>query len=192
LLGQIAEEKAWGYCIGRLGEDQRQALVAWLQAIENIGQGTGRHAERYRRVARDKLAQCQSGIPVWVMPLHRVVDTVDAQPEIFDVAIIDEASQSGFEALILNYIAKKVIVVGDDKQIRPQNIGVNHDDVESLRNRHLRDLPHSESFDLKSSYFSQAALRFPNQVSLKEHFRCMPEIIQFPNNHFYQSAPLIH
>jgi len=191
LLGKIAEEKAWGYCIGRLGEAQRQALMAWLLAIERIGKGMGKHAEAHRRTARQKLVECQSAIPAWVMPLHRVVDTVQAKPEIFDVAIIDEASQSGSEALILNYIAKKVIVVGDDKQIRPQNIGVNHDDVEYLRKYYLSDFPHSDTFDLKSSYFSQAAVRFPNQVSLKEHFRCMPEIIQFSNNHFYQSAPLI-
>lgn len=190
-LGKIAEEKAWAYCIRRLGEAQRQALMAWLHAIERIGKGTGKHAESHRRTARQKLQECQVAIPAWVMPLHRVVETVDATPEAFDVAIIDEASQSGSEALILNYIAKKVIVVGDDKQIRPQNIGVNHDDVEYLRKRYLNELPHSDMFDLKSSYFSQAAVRFPNQISLKEHFRCMPEIIQFSNKNFYQSAPLI-
>ena len=191
LLGQIAEEKAWSYCISRLGDSQRQSLVAWLQAIEKVGKGTGKNAETYRRVARQKLIECRSAIPAWVMPLHRVVDTVDAKPEVFDVAIIDEASQSGSEALILNYIAKKVIVVGDDKQIRPQNIGVNFDDVEYLRQRYINNIPHSEAFDMKSSYFSQAEIRFPDQVSLKEHFRCMPEIIQFSNKHFYSSAPLI-
>jgi very-short-patch-repair endonuclease len=191
LLGKIAEEKSWAHCINRLGESQRQALVAWLHAIERVGRGAGRHAENHRRTARQKLQECQTAIPAWVMPLHRVVETVDAKPEIFDVAIIDEASQSGSEALILNYIAKKVIVVGDDKQIRPQNIGVNHDQVEYLRNLYLGDFPHSDMFDLKSSYFSQAAVRFPSQVSLKEHFRCMPEIIQFSNQHFYQAAPLI-
>jgi len=191
ILGLIAEEKAWSYCIDRLGEEQRQALIAWLHAIERIRGGTGRHAERDREVARQKLVGCQSAIPAWVMPLHRVVDTVQAIPELFDVAIIDEASQSGSEALILNYIAKKVIVVGDDKQIRPQNIGVNHDDIEYLRKSYLSSFPHSETFSMKSSYFSQAEIRFPNQVSLKEHFRCMPEIIQFSNNNFYQSAPLI-
>ncbi len=191
LLGKLAEEKAWGYCIERLGEKQRQALVAWLQAIEHIGKGTGRHASHHRNTARLKLIECQSAIPAWVMPLHRVVETVQAQPEIFDVAIIDEASQSGSEALILNYIAKKVIVVGDDKQIRPQHVGINHDDVDFLRKTYLKDIPQSESFDLKSSYFSQAAIRFPNQVSLKEHFRCMPEIIRFSNNYFYHASPLI-
>ena len=191
LLGKIAEEKAWGYCIDRLGEAQRQALMAWLLAIERIGKGMGKHAEAHRRTARQKLVECQSAIPAWVMPLHRVVDTVEAKPEIFDVAIIDEASQSGSEALILNYIAKKVIVVGDDKQIRPQNIGINHDDVAYLRNNYLSDFPHSDTFDLKSSYFSQAAVRFPSQVSLKavytpscdfrEKPRIAPAVATLPN-----------
>jgi very-short-patch-repair endonuclease len=190
ILGQIAKEKAWQHCMTRLTEKQRQALVAWLQAIDRVGKGTGRHAEKHRRVARQKLVECQSAIPAWVMPLHRVVETVDAKANLFDVAIIDEASQSGSEALILNYIAKKVVVVGDDKQIRPTSI-INQDDVEHLRQRYLSDVPHSETFDIKSSFFSQAEVRFSKHVTLKEHFRCMPEIIQFSNNHFYQSSPLI-
>ena len=93
--------------------------------------------------------------------------------------------------MILNYLAKKVIVVGDEKQIRPRYVGVNHDEVEYLRKMHLKDMPHSESFDLHRSYFSIAELKFPNYIRLHEHFRCMPEIIQFSNNHFYTSEPLI-
>ncbi|MCH7878714.1 MAG: DNA helicase, partial [candidate division Zixibacteria bacterium] len=107
------------------------------------------------------------------------------------MVIIDEASQSGPEAIILNYIAKKVVVVGDDKQIRPSNIGIDHDEAEHFRKQYLSGIEHSESFGLTSSYFSQAELRFPNYIRLKEHFRCMPEIIRFSNNLCYQNAPLI-
>ena len=88
-----------------------------------------------------------------------------------------QASQSGPEAIILNYIAKKVVVVGDDKQIRPSNIGIDHDEAEHFRKQYLSGVEHSESFGLTSSYFSQAELRFPNYIRLKEHFRCMLEII---------------
>ncbi len=191
LIGELATELTWSHCIKRLTEKERQALVAWLQAIKKIGKGYGRHAERHRRIAKEKMNQCRSAIPAWVMPLHRVVESVSAQPEIFDIAIIDEASQSGPEALILNFLAKKVIVVGDDKQIKPRYVGINHDDVEYLRKMHLKNIPHSESFDLNSSYFSLAELKFPDYIRLREHFRCMPEIIQFSNNNFYTSEPLI-
>ncbi|MDC3225053.1 AAA family ATPase, partial [Mariniblastus sp.] len=191
ILGELAAERAWRFCLARLTETQRQSLVAWLQAIAKIGKGGGKYAERHRATAREELRRCQSAIPAWVMPMHRVVDNVGAEPEQFDVAIIDEASQSGPEAMILNYIAKKVVVVGDDKQIRPLNVGINHEDAEQFRSRYLSDIAHSQSFDLNSSYFSQAELRFPNYIRLKEHFRCMPEIILFSNNNFYATDPLV-
>ena len=48
------------------------------------------------------------------------------------MAIIDEASQSGPEALLLAYLAKKLVVVGDDKQISPSNIGIVGEDAVRL------------------------------------------------------------
>ncbi len=191
ILGQLAAEKAWRYCIRRLDEPLRRSLIAWIQAVDNVGKGTGKHAERHRATARKELKGCQPAIPAWVMPMHQVVEYVGSTPEQFDVAIIDEASQSGSEAIILNYIAKKVVVVGDDKQIRPQNVGIDQTGADQLRKRHIEHIEKSTTFDIRNSYFSQALLRFPNSIQLKEHFRCMPEIILFSNTHFYEEDPLI-
>ena len=192
ILGVLAAELAWRHCMERITEGHRQALVAWTQATGRVGTGTGKYAERHKATARTELKRCQPAIPAWVMPMHRVVESVDASAGQFDVAIIDEASQSGAEAMILNYIAKKVVVVGDDKQISPLNVGIDHEVAEELRQRFISDVRHSESyFGRNASYFSQVDLRFPNRIRLKEHFRCMPEIIQFSNNHFYADDPLI-
>jgi hypothetical protein len=105
--------------------------------------------------------------------------------------IVDEASQSGPEALFLNYIGKTLIVVGDDKQITPLHVGVDREQVDYLRRMHLQDIPYSQSLDLEGSLFAQAELRFPDRIRLREHFRCMPEIIQFSNNLSYSTEPLI-
>ena len=191
LLRDLAVERAWQHSLSQLDETKRQALIAWKQAVERIGRGTGRHADRHRRVARQKLAECRDAIPAWVMPLFQVVQTVKCQPGIFDVAIIDEASQSGPEALLLTYIADKVIVVGDDKQIKPDYPGVNRDNVTRLQQAHLGEIPHKENFGLDGSLFSLAELKYPNAVRLREHFRCMPEIIQFSNRLSYETEPLI-
>ena len=80
--------------------------------------------------------------------------------------------------------------MGDDKQIAPYNVGINRDDVERLRSPHIPDLPLSDYFDLDHSFFDQAYLRFGNRIRLCEHFRCMPEIIQFSNNLCYNNEPL--
>ena len=51
--------------------------------------------------------------------------------------------------------------------------------------------PHSDAYGVENSFFDQAAIRYPGRIRLREHFRCMPEIIQFSNNLCYASEPLI-
>jgi len=57
--------------------------------------------------------------------------------------------------------------------------------------KHIRDLPHNDAYGVENSFFDQAAIRYPGRIRLREHFRCMPEIIQFSNNLCYASEPLI-
>ena len=83
--------------------------------MRRLGKGTGKHAPRHRREAQHHLNKCRDAVPAWVMPLHRVWDTVDPAPGIFDIVIVYEASQCGIEALPLIYLGKKILIVGDDK-----------------------------------------------------------------------------
>jgi very-short-patch-repair endonuclease len=190
-LGRLATLKAWARCFERLSEKERQYLVAWTKAVKRIGKGTGKYANRHRQSARDSMQHCKSAIPAWIMPIHKVAETIEPGQDSFDVVIVDEASQSGPEALFLQYLAKKIVVVGDDKQISPDFVGFNREHVEMLRQRHILDLPHSEALGLENSFFDQAEIRYGGRIRMREHFRCMPEIIQFSNNLCYESEPLI-
>src|SRR5205085_2457436 len=116
-----------------LSESERVRLETWEEAVRKIGKGTGKHAARWRQRAREAMQGCRSAIPAWIMPIFKVAEAVDMAPEAFDVAIVDEASQSGPEALFLQYLARKVIVVGDDQQISPDNVGVDRDKVQFQR-----------------------------------------------------------
>ena len=190
-LERIAAEKAWTHCFGRMTENERQHLVAWSKAVRSIGKGTGKYAPLHRRNAREHLNESRSAIPAWVMPLHRVAETIKPGSELFDLVIIDEASQSGPEALLLTWLAKKLVVVGDDKQIRPTYVGVDFEDVNQLRERYIRELPHADAYSVEHSFFDLAEIRYEGRIRLREHFRCMPEIIQFSNNLSYANEPLI-
>ena len=192
LLGQIAAVKAWQHCFRRMTEHERRHLVSWAQACRRVGKGTGKYAAQYRRDAQGHMEQCRSAIPVWIMPLYRAAETFrPGQEEPFDVVIVDEASQAGPDALFLLSLAKKVVVVGDDKQISPPAVGRSMEVVKELRERHIRNLEHSDRYEEQTSLFSLANIYYPGQIRLREHFRCMPEIIQFSNNLCYQSEPLI-
>ena len=191
-IAKLASLYAWSFCFSRLKEDHRRHMEAWQQSMRRLGKGTGKHAPRYRREAQHHLNQCREAVPAWVMPLHRIWDTVDPAPGMFDIIIVDEASQCGLEALPLFYLGKKILIVGDDKQISPEAVGLPRDAVHRLMEELLHDFRFKSSFDVESSLFDHGKLRYgTRQIALREHFRCMPEIIRFSNDLCYTDTPLI-
>lgn len=186
VIAQLAELHAWSFCLSRIESSHRSHMVAWQQAMGRLGKGTGRHAPKHRRDAQQHLNECREAVPAWVMPLHRVWDTVDPAPGIFDVVIIDEASQCGPEALPLFYLGKKVLIVGDDKQISPEAVGLPRDAVHRLMDEYLSDFSFKSSFAVESSVFDHGRRLYDKgHITLREHFRCMPEIIRFSNDLCY-------
>lgn len=188
---ELAASLAWSSCLSALKSDSREHMVAWQQAVNRLGKGTGKHAPYWRRMARKHLDKCSAAVPAWVMPLHRVWDTVPMAPGAFDVVIVDEASQCEFDALILTYMAPIIIVVGDNKQVSPEGIGIDQQKVMSFVREAIPDFSHSDSFDPLTSLYDHAQRRFHGHISLLEHFRCMPEIIAFSNELSYPNKPLV-
>ncbi len=192
IIAKLASLHAWSFCFSRLNEDHRRHMEAWQQSMRRLGKGTGKHAPRHRREAQGHLNECREAVPAWVMPLHRVWDTVYPAPGVFDVIIVDEASQCGVEALPLFYLGKKILIVGDDKQISPDAVGLPRDSVHRLMEEFLHDFRFKSSFDIESSLFDHGKLRYgTRRITLREHFRCMPELIRFSNDLCYSDTPLI-
>jgi very-short-patch-repair endonuclease len=190
-LEELATLRAWHAFFSRLDDATEQNLTAWTKAVARIGRGTGKYAYRHRRTARKYLMSCVPKIPAWIMPLHKLWETVDPTPGVFDTVIVDEASQAGIEALVLLLLAKRIIVVGDDKQNSPEAVGVLEDDIARLVRKHLRDFLFRDEFRPDASLYDHAERAFGNVISLREHFRCVPEIIRFSNGLCYTDAPLI-
>ncbi|MBU0607359.1 MAG: AAA family ATPase, partial [Armatimonadetes bacterium] len=170
-LAELTALHAWRHCLSRLTENETQHLRAWQKAIARIGKGTGKYVPQYRREARRHMEECRSAIPAWIMPIYRVAETIPPGPGIFDAVIVDEASQAGPEALFLNYLGKTIIVVGDDKQISPAEVGVDRASIAELRRQHIADIPHNDSIGADNSFFDLAEIVYKNQVRLREHFR---------------------
>ncbi|WP_164509108.1 AAA domain-containing protein [Clostridium rectalis] len=185
LIKQIIYKKTWHNQILKTSESQKRSLFSWLQAVKRIGKGTGKFVPEYIKLAQKELENCKDFIPVWIMPINKVIENIKLSANNFDVVIIDESSQSNIFGISALMRAKKAIIVGDDKQISPEAIGVDQDLVKKLINMYLGDIPNSEWFDLQTSLYDTALRVFPNRVMLKEHFRCVPEIIQFSNRMCY-------
>lgn len=187
----LASRRAWKAFFDRIDERTVQSLNAWTRAVDRIGKGTGLHANRHRRTARRYLMECVPSIPAWVMPLHKLWDSVDAVPGLFDTVIVDEASQAGIDALLLFLLAKRIVVVGDEKQNSPEAVGVPEDDIARLAREHLSVFRFRDEFRPDASLFDHAERTFGSHITLREHFRCVPEIIRFSNDLCYSDTPLI-
>jgi very-short-patch-repair endonuclease len=166
----------------------RAALQAYLNAIQRIGKGTGKRAFRYRRDARNAAAEAHRAVPCWIMPHHRVSESLPAQLGSFDLVIIDEASQSDLSALPILLRGRKFLIVGDDRQVSPQVIGLEEERIKALMRRHLVEqvpifraqmAPDRSIYDLAKVVFAHSG------VMLKEHFRCVAPIIEYSKREFY-------
>jgi very-short-patch-repair endonuclease/transcription elongation GreA/GreB family factor len=193
LLRQLASNRGWDHCVSRLTPHEMTYLSLYSQAVRRAGKGTGKYAPRHQADARSSLREAQTAVPAWIMPMHRVFETVPVdRSNLFDVVIVDEASQSGLEAVLLSWLAPRLVIVGDDKQVSPSNVGLDHEAVYTLQDRYLAGIEAKSLFGPMSSFFDQAVAKSRARIMLREHFRCMPEIIGFSNELAYdgQLIPL--
>ena len=191
---KLAEALAWGYLLERIEKDTRkkQDLQGWKLTTKRIGKGTGKTAPNLKREAQRLMANCQSAVPAWIMPINKALESLDIAKNKFDIVIIDEASQADISALAIMYLAKKIIIVGDDEQVSPSAVGLDMDKVSNLSDMYIKgSIPNSHLYDMKSSLYDIAKTTFPT-LMLKEHFRCVPSIIGYSNRlcYDYKIKPL--
>jgi very-short-patch-repair endonuclease len=193
-ITELTANQAWRHAVSRLGQRERESLQAYSFAMRNLGKGTGRYAPHKRREARKALRSCRTAVPAWVMPTYRIAETLDIDPQVFDVVIIDEASQAGLEASYLQYLAQKVVVVGDHHQVSPSGVGIEKQKMIDLVGQYLPDIDHAAIWEAPdASFFDLARMKYGHMITLREHFRCVPEIIGFSNQLVYapDRIPLI-
>ena len=194
LTTRLASARAWRELLVRTTTGEIQALQSYRDHMINLGKGSGKHANRFRRAAREAMAVAQNAIPAWIMSINQVAETLPPRRHSFDVVIVDEASQADITSSFLLWLAPRIIVVGDDKQCAPVGLaGTTLDDAFAELDAALPDLPTylRDGLTPRSSLFSLLRSRFGNVVGLREHFRSMPEIIEFSSQQFYGKAPLI-
>jgi len=128
-------------------------------------------------------------LPVWLVNLSDLHRVIPMERELFDLVIIDEASQCDIaSAMPALQRAKRAVITGDPKQLRhvsflpvsrqqefAEQNGLTGSEAERFGFRKV------SLVDLASDAISdQAAVTF-----LDEHFRSRPEIIGFSNREFY-------
>jgi very-short-patch-repair endonuclease len=185
ITAQLIDRRAWLGQLRRTGLNARQALQGWADTQKRIGKGTGKRVPELQAKARELLEKARDAVPVWIMPLARVAEGFDPARARFDVVIVDEASQSDVTGLLAWYLADRVAVVGDHEQVSPLAVGQDVDSAKALIGEHLGGIPNSHLYDGKTSIYDLARASFGGTIALREHFRCVPDIIEFSNHLSY-------
>ncbi len=123
-------------------------------------------------------------IKIWLMTPEAVSEVLPQQNDLFDLLIFDEASQLYVEKSIPSIIrAKKVVIAGDHKQLRPSSLGEGR--IEMDEDLLDEDADISAALE-EESLLDLARFRYPD-VLLNTHYRSKyEELIDFSNYAFYK------
>lgn len=188
----VIEKRTWLGLVRQLSGNPAitRAIVAYVKAIRNMTKsGKGKRDVALRHSAREAMELASQGVPCWIMPQWRVSESLPSRLGEFDLVIIDEASQSDAWAVPSLVRGKRVLIVGDDKQVGPQVSFASQRQVDHLMERlQSAGLPRDirNCLDPKESAYDLGELIFSGQtIRLREHFRCAEPIIQFSNRLCY-------
>ncbi|MEM7478699.1 MAG: ATP-binding protein [Planctomycetota bacterium] len=168
----------------QLLNNQRSDLVRFSQAIR--ARSDGKQKRLFQEIDFSALLHA---FPVWLCKLSDLANVLPLKEELFDLAILDEATQCDIASCLpLLQRAKRVVIVGDPKQLRhisflseqrhqtiAGDCGIDSEEQERM---HFR---RNSILDLASANARQEQIVF-----LDEHFRSLPGIIDFSNREFYK------
>ena len=127
-----------------------------------------------------------AAFPCWCTTTYAISNSLPLKPAMFDVVIIDEASQCDIASCIpVLFRAKKAIIVGDDKQL-PHLSFLEKAKEQSFLSQYNIDERYQLTWRFRdNSMFDLANYYSTTPVLLDEHFRSPAPIIDFSSKEFY-------
>ncbi len=150
---------------------------------------------------QDKFEKIKEAFPCILAGIRDYAEFIPLEPELFDLLIIDEASQvsiaQAFPALLR---AKKIVILGDRKQFSNVKASQARSETNTEYLNRLRDifqktisdssdkLVRLEKFNIKTSILDFFEFISNYSAQLMKYFRGYKEIISYSNRYFYQDA----
>jgi len=154
-----------------------------------------------QKFPKETFTKLKGAFPCILAGIREYADYIPLEVGIFDLVIIDEASQvsvaQAFPALIRG---KKVIVMGDKLQFGNVKSYQARSEINTEYRNRLKEtftrgvtsemsaLKRIERLDVKKSILDFSEFVSNYQIMLKKHFRSYPENISFSNKYFYDNA----
>lgn len=164
--------------------EERKEMSQFVAAMKLIGEtDIAAHPDQKERFDRLQKSVTRF-LPCWAVTSLSAKGRVPFLPGIFDVVIIDEASQCDIaSALPLLYRAKRAVIIGDPRQLS-HICSISKAQDLSLMQRYNVDF--NWSYSANSLYAAASGMASPDQIiHLRDHHRSHEDIIAFSNKEFY-------
>jgi very-short-patch-repair endonuclease len=130
-------------------------------------------------------------VPVWITTAQ-AAQAIPLAPDLFDIVVIDEASQCTLTNLLpLLYRGRRLVVIGDAEQL-PAIPTIRSPEEQTLAKQFGVEELVSRFGHATTDVYKVASRVHPwgpaGTVMLTEHYRSHPQIIGFANKHIYQKA----
>ena len=196
ILGQIKQlkKKQKGLAVDLLKNKRRESLKGLLRdqiKRQRLIVHTKAIVERKKNLQNRLLEEedftpLLEAFPCWCVTTYAISGSLPMKSGLFDVAIIDEASQCDIASCFpILFRAKKAVIVGDDKQLPHLSFLEKAKEQSFLSQYNIPDKYQLMWRFRTNSMFDLANYYSTNPVLLDEHFRSYYPIIQFSNQEFY-------
>ncbi len=172
-----------------------EEMLLWhRRTLEGLNQMLKKNRSSDRDAIFDRLDHnvILKAFPIWLCKLSDLYRVLPQQKELFDLVIIDEASQCDMAtSMAAIQRAKRVVICGDPNQLRHSSFLSKPKMLQLLQKEGL-DQSYLVNFNFRETSLLDMIsrqLKSQNQVSfLDEHYRSVPEIIRFSNKEFYSNS----
>lgn len=176
-----------------LSAEHRTALAKLRAGLENRGHDLGSDDPIMKELAKaftHVMPELIKTFPLWAVPNLSVSKAIPFAPAVFDLVVVDEASQCDIPSVVpLLFRAKRLMVVGDPMQL-PHVTQISRDADMNVRRRlgvhgiEVEDLTYAAN-----SLFDVASTRpSAKLIELRSHYRCDPDIAAYSNEMFYNKT----
>lgn len=171
----------------RLTDDRRREVAEYRASIEALADGSfTQESRRAWNRMRELFRHVLKLTPLWCVTNLSARGSLPFVPELFDLLVIDEASQCDIpSALPLIFRAKRVVVIGDPFQLR-HITKISNESERQLQRRYGLESQQVYTFSRNSLFdLALASDASPAVVTLEEHFRSHRDIVEFSNRYWY-------
>jgi len=160
-----------------------------VRAVDSLEKNMRRSKGQIEPGQHDLFRKALGAVPAWITTAQ-APQSIPLEPDLFDIVIIDEATQCTLTNLLpLLYRGKRLAVIGDGNQL-PAIPTIRGTEERALAKKCgveelLEFIGHDEN-DVYNTAAQSLPRRRADVVMLTNHYRSHPQIIGFSNNQIYQ------